>query len=116
MSRPWCRARKSCRGTGQNRTLNKSEIVEQLARRLGFSKAEAKRLLEAKLDAVAHQLALGNRVVLRGLGTFDTREVPAHRGRRPGDGEALAIPARRQVTFHAAEGMRDAVQDRDPPP
>jgi len=94
--------------------VNKSEIVDALARRLGYSKAESKRLLDAHLDAIAHELAIGNRVVIRGLGTFDSREVPAHRGRRPGDGRMLEVPARRQVTFRAAEGLRDAVQAWEP--
>lgn len=95
--------------------MNKSGVVEELAHRLGFSKAEARRLLETHLDAIAHELAIGNRVVLRGLGTFDTREVPAHRGRRPADGAPLEIPAKRQVTFRPADGMRAAVQQREPP-
>lgn len=94
--------------------MNKTEIVAALAQRLGYSKAESKRLLEAHLDAIAHELAIGNRIVVRGLGTFDTREVPAHRGRRPSDGEALEIPSRRQVTFRTAEGLRDAVQAWEP--
>lgn len=92
--------------------MNKGDIVEALAARLGYSKAEAKRLLDAHLEAIAHHLAIGDRVVVRGLGTFDTREQPAHRGRRPDDGRALAIPARRQVTFRPAEGLRDAVRAR----
>jgi len=98
---------------GAKRGLNKTEIVEALAQQCGWSKAEAKRLLDAKLEAIAHELAVGNRVVLRGLGTFDTREVPAHRGRRPTDGEALEIPPRRQVTFRCADSMREAVQARE---
>lgn len=95
--------------------MNKSDVVDELARRLDLSKAEAKRLLEAELEAIAHELAIGNRVVIKGLGTFDTREVAAHHGRRPGDGAAIGIPARRQVTFHASDPMRDAVQAREPP-
>lgn len=90
--------------------MNKTEIIEHLAGRLGTSKREAKRLLQIQLDAIAHQLAIGNRVVFRGLGTFDTHEMAARRGRRPTDGEALEIPATRQVTFRPAQGLRDAVQ------
>jgi len=94
--------------------MTKTEIVEQLARHLGTSKAEARRLLEAKLDAIAHRLAVGDTVVLRGLGTFGTREVAGHRGRRPSDGEALEIPPTRQVTFRASQVLRDAAQAWEP--
>ncbi|MDX1610121.1 MAG: HU family DNA-binding protein [Halofilum sp. (in: g-proteobacteria)] len=95
--------------------MTKSEIIAQLAQRMGTSKAEAKRLLEAQIEAISHHLAIGDSVVLRGLGTFSTREVAARRGHRPTDGEALEIPARRQVTFRASEGLRDAVQVAEPP-
>lgn len=92
--------------------MNKGEIVAALAERLGYSKAESRRLLDAHLEAIAHQLALGNRVVIRGLGSFDTREYSARQGHRPTDGRTLAIPERRQVTFKPAEGLRDAVRAR----
>lgn len=95
--------------------MNKTEIVERLADGLGTSKAEAKRLLEAQLDSIAHHLAVGDTVVLRGLGSFGTREVPAHHGRRPGDGETLEIPPGRQVTFRPADALRAAVQERGEP-
>lgn len=126
-ARPWVDDRRECgpeRGRkrlnafppeatrGHGTTVNKSDIVDTLAERLGYSKAESRRLLDTHLEAIAHQLAIGNRVVVRGLGTFATREVPAHRGRRPGDGRPLDIPARRQVTFRPAQGLRDAVQAR----
>jgi nucleoid DNA-binding protein len=94
--------------------MNKTDIVERLAGRLGHSKAETRRLLDAHIEAIAHHLAIGNRVVLRGLGSLDTHEVPGHHGRRPTDGEALEIPPRRQVTFRASERLREEVQGWEP--
>lgn len=96
--------------------MTKSEMISRLAARTGTSKAEAQRLLEAWIEALSHHLAIGDTVVLRGVGTFSTREVHARRGHRPTDGEALEIPARRQVTFRPSQGLRDAVQAREPSP
>lgn len=95
--------------------MTKSEIIEELSARMGVSKAEARRLLDAQIEAISHHLAIGDTIVLRGLGTFSTREVAARRGHRPTDGEALEIPARRQVSFRASESLRDAVQVAEPP-
>lgn len=94
--------------------MTKSEMVSRLAARTDTSKAEAKRLLEAWIEAIGHHLAIGDTVVMRGLGTFSTREAPARRGYRPTDGETLEIPARRQVTFRPSQGLRDGVQAREP--
>lgn len=96
--------------------MTKSEIVAQLATRIGTSKAEARRLLDAQIEAISHHLAIGDTIVLRGLGTFSTREMPERRGHRPADGEPLEIPARRLVTFRASESLRDAVQSTEAPP
>ena len=95
--------------------MTKTEIVEQLALRMDTSKAEARRLLDAQIEAISHHLAIGDTIVLRGLGTFSTREASARRGHRPTDGEALEIPARRQVRFRASASLRDAVQLAEPP-
>lgn len=95
--------------------MTKDEMISRLAAQMGISKAEAKRLLEAQIEAISHHLAIGDTVVLRGLGTFSTRETSPRRGHRPTDGETLEIPARRQVTFRPSEGLRDAVQSLEPP-
>lgn len=92
--------------------MNKTELVANVAGQLGYSKAETHRLIDAWIDGIAHHLAIGNRVVIRGLGSFGTREVAAHRARRPGDGEALEIPPRRQVTFRVSDGLREALRER----
>jgi nucleoid DNA-binding protein len=95
--------------------MNKTEIVEQLASRIGTSKAEAKRLLDAQIEAMARHLACGHRVVIRGLGSFHTHEVAARRGRRPTDGAALEVPSHRHVAFRASKRLRDAVQTEESP-
>lgn len=91
--------------------MNKSELVAHVAGQLGYSKAETHRLIDAWIEGIGHQLAVGNRVVIRGLGSFATREVAAHRGHRPRDGEPLEIPPRRQVTFRASDGLRRALRE-----
>lgn len=92
--------------------MNKSDIVTHIAGQLGYSKAETHRLLDAWIETISHHLAVGDRVVFRGLGSFATREVPGHRGHRPADGQSLEIPATRQVTFRPAEGLRAAIRER----
>lgn len=92
--------------------MNKSEIVTHIAGQLGYSKAETHRLLDAWIEAISHHLAVGDRVVFRGLGSFATREVAGHRGHRPTDGQSLEIPPTRQVTFRPAEGLRAAIRER----
>ncbi len=94
--------------------MNKTELVADVAGQLGYTKAETHRLIDAWIEGIAHQLAIGNRVVIRGFGSFATREVAGHRGRRPRDGEPLNIPPTRQVTFRPADALRAAAQAHAP--
>lgn len=92
--------------------MNKSDIVTHIAGQLGYSKAETHRLLDVWIEAISHHLAIGDRVVVRGLGSFGTREVAGHRGHRPADGESLDIPPKRHLTFRPADGLREAIRER----
>lgn len=92
--------------------MNKSEIVTHIPGQLGCSRAGTHRLLDAWIEAIPHHLAVGDRVVFRGPGSFGTRGVAGHRGHRPADGQSLEIPPKRQATFRPAEGLRAAIRER----
>lgn len=95
----------------QGLSVNTTELVEKLAVRLGVSKAEAKRLLSAHLEAIARHLAAGDRVVLRGFGTFDTRHTHAHKGYLPGSAAEALIPGRRRPRFRPSARLRSDFRD-----
>lgn len=95
--------------------MNTTELIERLATRLGVSKAEAKRLLHAHLEAIAGHLAAGDSVVLRGFGTFEIKRSHAHKGYLPGaDAEAL-IPGHRRPHFRPSVRLKSEVQEPEVP-
>ena len=61
------------------------------------------------IDAVAEELAKGERIDLRGFGAFAVRESAARAGRNPQTGETIQIAARRVPTFKAGKELRDRV-------
>jgi len=58
------------------------------------------------LDLLAEALAAGERIELRGFGTFCLRERSAKNGRNPKTGESVAIPAKKTVHFKPGREMR----------
>ncbi len=91
--------------------MNKSDISDRLADRLGLSKAVAKNAVDGVFEAIGEALAKGEEVRLAGFGTFAARSRAARTGRNPQTGEVLSIPASKTPSFRAGKPLRDAVND-----
>ena len=92
--------------------MNKSQIADRLAGRMGVSKAAAAGAVDAVLEAIGEALANHEEVRLAGFGTFATKHRPARTGRNPQTGEAVSIPASVAPAFRAGKALKDAVNGR----
>jgi integration host factor subunit alpha len=90
-------------------TLTKAELAELLFEQVGLNKREAKELVEAFFATIRDALENGESVKLSGFGTYQLRDKPQRPGRNPKTGEAIAIAARRVVTFHPSQKLKDRV-------
>ena len=90
-------------------TVNKTELIEHIAKQAGISKAAAARALEATLGAVTTTLKKGGSVTLVGFGTFDVAKRAARKGRNPQTGEEIPIKAARIAKFRPGKGLKDAL-------
>ena len=91
--------------------MNKSDIGDRLAGRLGLNKAVARDAVDGVFEAIGEALANGEEVRLAGFGTFAARNRAARTGRNPQTGEVLSIPASKTPSFKAGKALRDAVND-----
>ena len=95
--------------------MTKSELVEYLARQWkenGFSavrRAEMQEAVGRIFDLLAAALAMGERIELRGFGSFSLHEIPARQGRNPRTGESVAVPSKKAVHFRPGREMRAQV-------
>jgi integration host factor subunit beta len=83
----------------------KADVAEEIARVTEVSKKEAKVILEAILDAMVKALWAGERVELRGFGTFSTRARGPRQGRNPRTGAKVDVPARRIPRFRSSREL-----------
>ncbi len=81
--------------------MNKTDLVEKIAAGADISKVEAKKALEATLDAIKAALIEGDKVALVGFGTFSVTERPAHEGINPATKEKITIAAKKIAKFKA---------------
>ena len=89
--------------------MNKSELIEAIAKSADISKASAEKALDGTLNAVKATLKKGSSVTLVGFGTFKVGKRAARTGRNPRTGEPIKIKAARVPKFSAGKALKDAV-------
>lgn len=89
--------------------MNKSELIDQIAKSADISKAAAGRALDATIGAVKASLNKGGMVTLVGFGTFYVGKRAARTGRNPRTGAAIKIKAAKVPKFRAGKALKDAV-------
>jgi integration host factor subunit alpha len=95
--------------------LTKAHLAELLFDQIGLNKRESKDMIDALFDLIAARLVDGSDVKISGFGNFQIRTKAPRPGRNPRTGEAIAIDARRVVTFHASHKLKDQIQDDGKP-
>lgn len=89
--------------------MNKSELIDAIAKDSGLTKADSDRALAAVTGNIVKALKKGGTVALVGFGTFKVTKRNARMGRNPQTGAPLKIAARKVPRFSAGKGLKDAV-------
>jgi DNA-binding protein HU-beta len=95
--------------TTERSSMNKSELVEAIAKAAELTKADAERALNATIDTVVKAVAKGDTVTLVGFGTFKSSKRAARTGRNPATGAAIKIAASTVPRFTAGATFKTAV-------
>lgn len=90
--------------------MNKTELVDAVAKTADLSKASAAKAVDAVLESVTDTLAKGDKVTLIGFGTFEVRERSARTARNPRTGDPIEIAATKVPAFKAGKKLKDAVK------
>ncbi|MCH6584674.1 MAG: HU family DNA-binding protein [Nitrosomonadaceae bacterium] len=89
--------------------MNKSELIDAIAKSADISKVSAGDALDATLSAIRSALKKGQSVTLVGFGTFKVAKRAARTGRNPRTGAAIKIKAAKVPKFSAGKALKDAV-------
>ncbi len=96
-------------------TLTKDALIELIRDKVGYPVKEAKDILEMILEDVKAKLEEGREVKISGFGKWIVKEKRSRPGRNPHTGQKIEITARRVVTFHPSDKLRDCVNRQVPP-
>jgi integration host factor subunit beta len=91
--------------------MTKAELVEDVARAAELTKKDAERLVEIVFESIIETLNQGEKIELRGFGSFRVRERGARRGRNPKTGDPVDIPAKRVPYFKPGKEMKELINE-----
>jgi DNA-binding protein HU-beta len=89
--------------------MKKADLVEKVAEQKNLSKQQVESTVDAFLDGIVEALSKGERVDIRGFGSFVVRESAARSGRNPRTGETIEIAARKSPAFRVGKELKDRV-------
>ena len=89
--------------------MNKSQVIDAVAQKTGMKKKDAESAVNAFLSTVEDALVEGEKVLLVGFGTFETKVRAARVGRNPKTKAAIEIPESKHPAFTAGKALKDTV-------
>ena len=90
--------------------MNKAELIEEVAGKVGLTKREAGNVINAITSAIMDSLKRDEKVTLVGFGTFQVMERKARKGVNPQTGETIQIPAKKVPKFNPGKPLRETVE------
>jgi len=91
--------------------MNKSKLIELVAEQSEISKKNAEQAVNVIFTTLKDALIEGERIEIRGFGSFNTKEYRAYTGRNPRTGRAIHVPAKRLPFFKVGKDLRERIND-----
>lgn len=95
-------------------STTKTELIANVAKRVGTSRAATKKTLNAVLDEIFDTVRSGARLPIEGFGTFEVVERGARKGRNPRTGAEIDIQTRQKVKFTPGKYLKMATTEESP--
>jgi len=89
--------------------MTKAELIEEVSRVVEMTRKDSEVIVEAILDSVVKALRTGDKIEIRGFGSFRTRSRQPRVGRNPKTGARVEVPAKRIPYFKPSKELKDLV-------
>ncbi len=89
--------------------MNRSGVISVLKEESNLSRKEAEKITEVFFDIIEETLVKGERVEIRGFGSFTVNEYKSYTGRNPKTGVQIDVPAKKLPFFKVGKELKDRV-------
>ncbi len=96
--------------------MTKAELIEEVSRVVEMSRKDSEVIVETIFDSIVRALRNGEKIEIRGFGSFRTRQRQPRIGRNPKTGTRVEVPAKRIPFFKPSKELKDLVNNSTEPP
>jgi integration host factor subunit beta len=89
--------------------MNKSELIEAVAAQKGLSFKKAEEIVNTIFDAMTDAMIEGDRIEIRGFGSFVVNDYKSYTGRNPKTGESIAVKPKKLPFFKVGKELKERV-------
>lgn len=89
--------------------MNRADLAEEVARRSELSQTDSEEVVKVVLDSLVGSLRTGERIEIRGFGSFRFRNSEPRQGRNPRTGEQVSVPAKKVVYFKPGKSAKELI-------
>lgn len=89
--------------------MTKADLVEEVAKQVEVPKKDAEKIVKTIFDSITTALHRGEKIELRGFGSFRLRERKARIGRNPKTGETVNVPSKKVPYFKAGKELKEII-------
>ena len=93
--------------------MTKADLIEEVSRVVDMTRKDSEVIVEAIFDSVVRSLRTGDKIEIRGFGSFRTRQREARVGRNPKTGARVEVPAKRIPFFKPSKELKDLVNAQE---
>ena len=94
---------------GKPDKMTKTELIEEVSRALEMTQKDSEVIVESILNSVVRALRGGDKIEIRGFGSFRTHQRQSRVGRNPKTGARVEVPAKRVPSFKPSKELKDLV-------
>lgn len=95
--------------------MNKSELIEQIAERGRMTKKKAEDVVNLIFDSLVDAMKSGDRIEIRGFGSFVVKNYEAYTGRNPRTGQSIQVKPKRLPFFKVGKELKERVDGETKP-
>src|SRR5947209_2179539 len=89
--------------------MTKADLIEEVAKIVELTRKDSEVVVETIFDSIVRSLRTGDKIEIRGFGSFRTRERKSRVGRNPKTGEKVEVPAKKIPFFKPSKELKDVV-------
>ena len=96
--------------------MNKSELIDVLSAKANVTRKRMEDLINLIFDSMTSAMSRGDRIEIRGFGSFVVKNYGSYRGRNPRTGESIQVQPKRLPFFKVGKELKGRVDEKTPTP